>query len=215
MFTFDRRTKNGFDMLEERLDCLGHNKGLLLAFLFAFVVRLIPELLSYPNPIGWDTIYYAYRIKDGVLFGFWDNVFSSWMIYAILIFLNDLTHLSPFLLLKIAAPLLYGGVSAGIYFVASKKFGWSVTKSLMACLVLIFSIAGLAISWQFYRNIFGIMIFLFAIPLIKKNINWKETIVLSVLSLLIALGHELSTISLFFVGLGYLLLGAVKKEKIH
>jgi hypothetical protein len=202
-------------MLEERLDCIGHNKGLLLAFLCGFVVRLIPELLSYPNPIGWDTIYYAYRIEDGVLFGYWDNIFSSWMIYAILMFLNDLTHLSPFLLLKVVAPLLYGGVSAGVYFVASKKFGWSITKSLMACLVLIFSVAGLAISWQFYRNVFGVIVFLFAIPLIKNDINWKETMVLSVLSLLIAWGHELSTISFFFVVLGYLLLSVVKKEKIH
>jgi hypothetical protein len=149
------------------------------------------------------------------LFGYWDNIFSSWMIYAILMFLTDLTHLSPFLLLKVVAPLLYGGVSAGVYFVASKKFGWSITKSLMACLVLIFSVAGLAISWQFYRNVFGVIVFLFAIPLIKNDINWKETMVLSILSLLIAWGHELSTISFFFVVLGYLLLSVVKKEKIH
>jgi hypothetical protein len=201
-------------MLVEKLDYLGHNKGLLLAFLAGVVVRLIPELLSYPNPIGWDTIYYAYRIEEGVLFGFWDNVFSSWMIYAILIFLNDLIHLSPFLLLKVVAPLLYGGVSAGVYFVASKKFGWSVTKSLLACLMLVFSVAGLAVSWQFYRNIFGVMVLLFAVPLIKKDINWKETAVLSVLGLLIAWGHELSTISVFVIVFGYLVLSVVKKEKI-
>ncbi len=40
----------------------------MLAFAVGFVVRLIPELLSFPYPIGWDTIYYASRIQDGVLF---------------------------------------------------------------------------------------------------------------------------------------------------
>ena len=154
-------------MLEKKLDSLSRNKGLLLAFIVGFAVRLIPELLSFPSPIGWDTIYYAYRIEEGVLFGFWDNVFSSWMIYAILIFLRDLTSLEPFMLLKIVAPILYGGASAGIYFVAWKKLKWSATKSLLACVVFVFSLASLAISWQFYRNLFGVMVLLFVLPFIK------------------------------------------------
>ena len=115
-------------MLEEKSGSLSHYKGLFLAFLVGFAVRLIPELLSFPNPIGWDTIYYAYRVEEGVLFGFWDNVFSSWMIYAILMILGDLTHLAPFILLKIVASLLFGGASAGVYFVAWKNFNWNVTK---------------------------------------------------------------------------------------
>ena len=197
-----------------KLDRLGHNKRFLLVFAIGFVVRLVPELLSFPNPIGWDTIYYAYRIEDGVLFGFWDNIFSSWMIYAITIFLADLTRLAPFMLLKIVAPLLYGGASAGIYFVASKKLKWSPTKSLLASVIFAFSLASLAISWQFYRNIFGVMVLLFALPFIKTDISWKATAGLSLLGLLIAWGHELATLSLFFIIFGMLTLSVIRKEKI-
>jgi len=136
------------------------------------------------------------------------------MIYAILMVLSDLTQLAPFMLLKIVAPLLYGGAAAGIYFVAWKKLGWSVSKSLLASIVFTFSLAALATSWQFYRNVFGIMVLLFAIPLIKNDIGWKETAILSLLSLLIAWGHELSTISLFFIIFGHFILRVIKKEKI-
>jgi hypothetical protein len=201
-------------MLEEKSGSLSHYKGLFLAFLVGFAVRLIPELLSFPNPIGWDTIYYAYRVEEGVLFGFWDNVFSSWMIYAILMILGDLTHLAPFILLKIVASLLFGGASAGVYFVAWKNFNWNVTKCLLVSLILVFSLAALGISWQFYRNVFGIMILLFMIPLIKYDVSWKETAILSVLGLLVAWGHELSTISLFFIIFGYYILSIFRKAKI-
>ncbi len=103
------------------LDPLGFRKGFLIAFVVGFAVRLIPEILSYPYPIGWDPIYYAARINDGIVLNHWSNIFSTWMIYGILVSLGNLTRLEPFLLLKIVAPLLYGGTAAGIYFVAWKK----------------------------------------------------------------------------------------------
>ena len=149
-----------------------------------------------------------------MLFGFWDNIFSSWMIYAITIFFANLTSLAPFLLLKIVAPLLYGGASAAIYFVASKKLNWSPTKSLLASVFFAFSLASLAISWQFYRNIFGVMVLLFALPFIKTDISWKATAGLSILGLLIAWGHELATVSLFFIIFGMIILSVIRKEKI-
>ena len=194
---------------------LCNKKILLFAFSLGFIIRLIPELISFPYPIGWDTIYYAYRIDEGVLFGFWDNIYSSWMIYAILMVLSDLTTLAPFMLLKIVAPLLYGGTSTGIYFVSYKKFGWNATKSLLASLIFVFSLAGLGVSWQFYRNVFGVMVLLFAIPIIKSDIGWKETAILSILGLLVAWGHELSAISLFFIVFGYLFLSVIRKEKLQ
>ena len=118
--------------IEDTLDHLGYTKALLLAFVVGFVVRLIPELVSFPYPIGWDTIYYAARIKEGVAFGYGPDIFSSWLPYGIMIFLGKVSKLDPFMVLKIVAPLLYGGCTAGVFFVASKKLDWCVTKSLLA-----------------------------------------------------------------------------------
>jgi len=43
------------------------NSTLFLSFLLGFIIRLAPELLSYPNLIGFDTIYYAARINEGII----------------------------------------------------------------------------------------------------------------------------------------------------
>jgi hypothetical protein len=197
-----------------KLQNLSYTQGFILAFTIGFVVRLIPELLSFPYPIGWDTIYYAYRISDGTLFGYWNDVFSTWLPYGIMIFLGNITRLNPFMLLKIVAPLLYGGTSAGIFFVAWKKLDWSVTKSLLASGFFAFQLAALAVSWQFYRNVFGVMILLFALPFLRSDIGWKDAAGLSVLGLLVAWGHELATVSLFFIVFGLLTLSVLRKEKI-
>jgi hypothetical protein len=201
-------------MLKERISNLSYGQGIVLAFAIGFVVRLVPELLSFPYPIGWDTIYYAYRISDGALFGFWNDPFSTWLPYGIMIFLGNLTRLDPFILLKIIAPLLYGGSTAGIFFVAWKKLDWGVTKSLVACGLFAFQLAALTISWQFYRNVFGVMVLLFALPFIKADIGWKGAAGLAVLGLLIAWGHELAVVSLFFIVFGMLALSVFRRERV-
>jgi hypothetical protein len=42
-----------------------HEKALLFSLLLGFVIRLLPEILAFPHPIGFDTVYYAARIKIG------------------------------------------------------------------------------------------------------------------------------------------------------
>jgi hypothetical protein len=201
-------------LIQVKIQNLSYNKGLILAFTIGFVVRLIPELLSFPYPIGWDTIYYAARINDGVVLNHWSDIFSTWLIYGILVALGNLTRLEPFMLLKIVAPLLYGGTAAGIYYIAWKRLNWSVTKSLLASVFFAFQLAALGISWHFYRNIFGLMLLLFTMPLLKNNIDWKELALLSVLSLLVVWGHELAAVSLFGMVLGLLVMSLFKKEAI-
>lgn len=208
------RTDFMFRKLEEKLDDLGYSRGLILAFILGFVVRLIPELISFPYPIGWDTIYYASRINSGVVFTVGSDLVNSWLVYGILVSLGNLTRLEPFMILKIFAPILYGGSCAGMFFVAYKKLDWSVTKSLLVSAFFGIQLAALAISWQFYRNVFGIMVFLFALPLIRTDIRWKGTIALAVLSLLTVWGHELAMVSLFFVVIGMMGVSAFRKEKI-
>ena len=196
------------------LQNLTYTKGFILAFTIGFVVRLIPELLSFPYPIGWDTVYYAARINDGVVLTHWSDIFSTWLIYGILVSLSNLTTLEPFILLKIVAPLLYGGTTAAIFFVAWKKLNWNVTKSLLVAGFFAIQLAALAISWHFYRNIFGVTILLFTIPFLKQDISWKGTAGLSLLSLLIVWGHEIAAVSLFSMIIGMLFLNLLRQEKI-
>jgi hypothetical protein len=197
-----------------KLQNLSYNKGFIIAFAVGFIVRLIPELLSFPYPIGWDTIYYASRIHSGIVFTVGSDLVNSWLVYGILVSLGNLTRLEPFMVLKIFAPLLYGGSCAGMFFVAWKKLDWSVTKSLLVSGLFAFQLAALTISWQFYRNVFGFMVLLFALPLIKNDVSWKGMVALSVLALFTVWSHELAMVSLFFIVLGVVMLSVFRREKI-
>ncbi|MFW6117225.1 MAG: hypothetical protein ACOC6G_01405 [Thermoproteota archaeon] len=189
-------------------------RGLLLAFGVGFAVRLIPELLSFPHPIGWDTVFYAYRISEGSVFGFWDSAFTTWLPYGVTIGLGGVTGWDPFLVLKIVAPMLYGGCAAGMYFVGWKKLRWSARESLLTSFLFCFQLAALAISWQFYRNMFGVMFLLFALPFIKEDLRWREAAWLSMLSVLVVWSHELAAVSLFFIVFMLFIHGVVEERRV-
>ena len=96
-----------FTWLETKIDLIGFHKGCALAFVIGFVIRLIPELISYPYPIGWDTIYYASRMSSGHVFTVGSDLVNSWLVYGILAIITNLTKLDPFIILKIVAPALF------------------------------------------------------------------------------------------------------------
>jgi len=177
--------------------------GLLAAFAFGVVVRLIPELLSSPYPIGFDTIYYAWRIKEGVVWAHWSGVFGSWLLYGMLIPLHGLLSADPFLLLKLVMPLLFGLVACAVYYVATEALKWSARKGLFAAGLFSFQVAALGISWHFYRNMLGLGILLFTIPwILGENAGFKRLIVFSVLSVLAVFSHEYASVLLFAAVLG-------------
>jgi hypothetical protein len=196
------------------LQNMSFRKGFLLAFVLGFMVRLIPEVLSFPYPIGFDTVNYAARMKNGIVWPHWSFLSSTWLIYIILVPLYSLTQADPFLLLKIVGPLLYGGSAAGIYYFAWKGLNWSLKKSLFASVFFTFQLAALGISWQFYRNIFGLMLLLFALPFFKKIESKKQLVLLSALSLFVVFGHEFASAAMFAITLGLVAIGFSKQEKI-
>ena len=203
-----------FTWLETKIDLIGFHKGFALAFVIGFVIRLIPELISYPDPIGWDTIYYASRMSSGHVFTVGSDLVNSWLVYGILATITNLTKLDPFIILKIFAPALFGGSCAGIYFVSWKRLKWSPTKSLLASTFFSLQLASLAISGQFYRNMLGIIMLLFALPFLKKDVTKKQTLMLSILAIFTVWSHELAMASLFFIVFWMIILSIIKKQKI-
>ncbi|RLI40190.1 hypothetical protein DRO69_13230, partial [Candidatus Bathyarchaeota archaeon] len=185
------------------LQNLSFRRGFFLTFAIGFIIRLIPEVLSYPYPIGFDTIYYAWRIESGVVWYHWSQAFSTWLLYGILVPLYNIMRGNPFLLLKLMAPLLFGFNACGVYYFAKRALGWTTNKGLLTAFFFSFQIATLAISWQYYRNMLGLGILLFALPWIHKGLKTKRELVLfALLSILVVLSHELVSVILFAIVLG-------------
>jgi hypothetical protein len=192
------------------------NRALLLSFVFGFVVRLIPEVLLSPYPIGFDPIWYAWRIKSGVVWDHWSQVFSTWLLYGILVPLYNATQMNLFGLLKVTAALLFGFNACGVFYFARKALNWSIKTALFASVFFSLQAGALFLSANLYRNMLGLGVLLFTLPLIKDDLkSTKRFIVFALLSMLVVLSHEIASVTLFAVVLGFLVTRFLKRTMVN
>ncbi len=191
---------------------MSNRKGLLLSFALGFVVRLIPEVLSYPYPVGFDTIHYAAMIERGIIWQDATSIFSMWLFNAILIALHEVTQVDPFGLLKLIAPILYALNICGIYFFSRRALGWNVRRALTASFFCVFLLALLRLSWDLQQNILGLTILLFTLPLVRNLRNKKNFALFVLLSIFVVFTHALVATVLFAVILGTIIGDLMKGE---
>jgi len=195
---------------------LTSRRALLLSFALGFVVRLIPEVLAYPHPIGYDTVVYAGIVQRGVIWSHWTSIFSTWLLYAFWIPIYNVGWVDLFLLLKSTGPLLYGLSASGVYWFSRRGLEWDTRKSLVAASFFVFQLAAFRISWDLLRNTLGMAILLFALPFLLKMETWKDIAGFILLSILVVFGHELASVVMFVVAVfGVILNDLLKRNKTH
>ena len=192
---------------------LTSRRALVLSFALGFFVRLIPEVLAYPYPIGYDTVVYAWIVKRGVIWSHWTSVFSNWLLYAVWISLYNFTQLDLFLLLKLSGPLLYGLSACGVYWFSSRGLNWDPRRSLIVAAFFVFQLAAFRISWDLLRNTLGMALLLFALPFILKMESWKDVAGFVLLSVLVVFGHDLVSVVMFVVVFGVMLNDFLRRNK--
>ena len=177
--------------------------SLLTCFLAGLIIRFIPELLAFPHPVGFDTVYYAAVMKSGVVWTHWSSFFtSSWLFQAFSVLLYQVFGGDPFVLLKVLAPLLFGLNVAGVYWFSRKMLGWDARLSLLAGLLFAVQLASLRISWDLLRNTLGMGLLLFTLPFVKRLNSKFGFAGFVLLSLLTVFAHEYAAVTLVAVVLG-------------
>lgn len=180
-----------------------------------FLIRLVPELLAFSSPIGFDTIYYGYIMKNGLIVSNWTGIFTtSWLLYALVVPLYSVFQGDPFIMLKAVAPLLFGLNVAGMYWFSRKMLNWSKKMSLFVGIFFALQLASLRISWDLLRNTLGLGILLFALVYTKDVGSKRGFALFSGLSLLAVFAHEYSAVILLTTVLGLLVWNFAKKQ-IH
>ena len=118
--------------------------------------------------------------------------------------LYSATRVSLFALLKVTAALLFGFNCCGIYYFARKALSWSAGLALGASVFFCVQMAALFFSANFYRNMLGVGVLLFTVPLIRGDLmSVKRLVVLGLLSVVVVLSHEIAAVMLFVVVLGF------------
>jgi len=192
---------------------LDYRRGLIISLAFGFVLRLIPEVLSYPSPIGFDTVREAARMKSGVIWAHSASVFSSWLLYGILVPLYQLVRGNPLYVMKLAAPVLYALNVCGVYYFSRRALGWDVWKSVIAAFFFAFQLASLRLSWDLHKNVLGMGILLFTLPWINKLETKRGFSLFVLLSVLVVFSHEYSSAVMFAVVLGAMVAMFLKGER--
>jgi hypothetical protein len=192
---------------------LTDRRALIVCIFIGFIIRLLPELLAYPLPTGFDTIYYATLMNDGVILSHWSTFFSSsWLLGAFIVPLYNLFQTDPFLLLKIVAPLLFGLNVAGVYWFSRKMLCWNIKMSVLTGLFFALQLASLRISWDLFRNTLGLGVLLFALSYVKEVGSKHGFVFFAVLALLSVFAHEYAAITLLIVVFGLLTWRVVKRK---
>jgi len=155
------------------------NRGYIILFTVAFLIRILPELLSWPWLIGWDTPEYVANLKDFVVRptildkSVWYG--GSRLLPPLLnVFLYPLTFLiDPWYIYKIIPPVIYGIETMAFYYLTG-SLQLSREARYLSTLTFVFYPVSLRISWDLHRNSLG-LIFLIGLlaEIIRDRNPWK------------------------------------------
>src|SRR6266487_5009150 len=138
-------------------------KFALASFFVPLAIRAIPELLSGPYPVGFDTIsFYVPNTIDWTSSGFsiLGILAASPMMYFFTVPIYLLTKTNPIVIYKIAGPILFGALMWATFRFCSTVLRWTEKTSFSATLLASIYFVILCISWDAYRAELGLLFFL-------------------------------------------------------
>lgn len=192
----------------------------LLSFLVPLLIRAIPEVISFPWPIGYDTVtFYAPVIHN---YQIWDPLFcltvlTDWrstpLLYIVMGFLGYISGIEPILIIKFFGPFLSGCLGLSVFFFSRSYLGWSNKKSLVCALICTSYFVTLRLTWDSYRNILGLIFFILAMSQLSKLEKRRNTFFFLTFSFFCAFSHELVTVILLITLIYLVLLEFYKKVK--
>jgi len=152
---------------------------LLIAFGIGCLIRLVPLAISYPYPVGYDTINYylpnLYHFDSN-----WVNLVTEFPTYIATVYLFSLVFSADVYHSFLASNvLLYGFFSVTIYLLSNKILNQPLKVSLAFTVFVVFQLGALRISWDLFRDLFSLImfnLFLLLIYYVDKKSSWNHFI---------------------------------------
>lgn len=194
------------------LSALKKNVWALTAFFIPLAIRSIPEVLSWPYPLGLDTQRYIPIFESGQVLSSFYSFFTSHLFYSLATLSYDIIP-NGILIVKIFGPLLLAALSLMMYFYAKRGLGWSGFKSFLVALFVATYFVSLRNSWDLYNQTLGLIFLLAALVILKSYNSPRKYALAFIFMLLTVLSHELPSAILFFV-LGFEAIHLLVNKKI-
>jgi hypothetical protein len=171
----------------------------LFAFLIPFIVRMIPELVSWPWFVGYDTPEYTATLMDYLIkptFFTYTRWYGGPNALPPLLFLllYPVAHLvSPWLIFKFNDAVLLGLLGVSMNFML-RRMGFNQGDALIASLISTLYPTMFTLSWEFAMLMLGLVMLLLTMAVMHLHVEshrryWLPLLALTVLS---ALAHQVS-----------------------
>jgi hypothetical protein len=139
-------------------------KRILIFFLIGCLIRIIPDLVAYPYPIGYDIINYYIPLTDQLNFVFRNDPFHfyPYLLYTFKLFIPLNSHG----LIIILSSLTYGLFSISIYLLLK---GLNLRLVWFMTLFILFQIPALRTTWDLQKDIIALSFMFLIFYLILEN----------------------------------------------
>lgn len=139
-------------------------KSLLFFFLLGCVLRIIPDLIAYPYPVGYDIINYYIPLADKL-----NTIFQndSFQFYPYLLYtFKSFIPLNPQGLMISLSSITYGLFSVSIYLLLK---GLNLKPALFMTVFILFQISALRTTWDLQKDILALSFTFLIIYLILED----------------------------------------------
>ena len=165
----------------------------LIVFSIAIFLRLAPEILAFPYPIGYDVInYYLPVIKN--FEDYWPTISNQFPFYvSLLSAISEVFHVEPRLVISASIILVFGFFSLAIFSIGRNLLRLDNLQSIFLSIFVMFQMAVLRTSWDLHKDMFALTLTFFSLLLISKipNISKKLIAVTATLSIVSVLADRM------------------------
>ena len=167
--------------------------AIALVFCIGCIVRLLPELLAYPNPIGYDVVNYYIPITTNYA-NHWPQISSEFPLYvSILHAVHIITGINAYPIVVGSAIVIFGFFTVSIFLIARRLLKIDIKFALFITAFVIFQMAVLRTTWDLHRDVLAISMMFCVFVLINKGserrrikeLDWKSVFLAMVMCALI------------------------------
>lgn len=145
---------------------------------------MIPELVAYPHPIGYDVINYYIPVVEN-FDEHWSTAAGQFPLYVLFL---DSVHLATGMpaqsVVTGIAIAMFGFFGMSLYFLGRSLLRLDTIQSIFSAIFVVFQMAVLRTAWDLHRDIFALTAMMFVLALLAKNRGWKEIAVILALTAL-------------------------------
>lgn len=165
----------------------------LVIFSIAIILRLIPELIAFPYPIGYDVINYYIPVMKN-FDSYMPTISNQFPLYVSLLnIISELFPVDPRIVVTTSIILVFGLFSIVIFSIGRNLLRLNELQSIFLSVFVIFQLALLRTSWDLHKDMLALTLSFFCLLYVSKipNASKKMIVVIASLSILSVLADRM------------------------